>query len=385
MSKHNRKKNSRKEKKSTLPRLLMLLVFAAVFVGMGLFALGNVRLSSIADLQLLGRQGDGFPVDFSFSHARQAVAVGNSIALLGPTQFDIVNTTGYRTVQFAQPYAAPALRAAGNRVVLFDRNLGNLTMFRRGGVLASHEMEQSIFTVDLNRQGSIAVATRSDRAVTEVFVFNPRGRQQLHWLVEREHPVALRLSENGRALAVCLAGTEQAGVYARFVDFPLHAQQPRTDIRLPGVWLYDAATIAGGWLAVGDRAVHVIRHGANVAEELSFGGRTLLGFSLQNNGYSAVLLEDWDNAAVLRVYNSRGTLALEHAFDQTPQSVTARGRAVFLHMDDVVLRWQPRSGFSQSQPLPAGTQSVVIAGREAYALSLQLVEHMRLRWESNNL
>jgi len=380
MSKHKRKKTSRKPKKSTLPRLLILLVFAAAFAIVGLFAVGNVARAPLADLLLFGRQGEGFPVDFSYSHARQALAVGNSIALLGPTQFDIVSPSGYRSVQFAQPYAMPALRAAGGRALLFDRNLGSIAMFRRGGLLTTHEMEQGIFTVDISRHGAIAVATRSDRAAGEIFVFNPRGRQQLHWLVEREHPVALRLADNGRTLGIALAGVEQAGVYARFVDFPLNAPQPRTDIRLPGVWLYDAATIAGGWLAVGNEAVYIIPHGATAAEELPFGGRTLLGFSLQNNGYSAVLLEDWDSQALLRVYNSRGALALEYSLAQRPHSVTAQGRAVFLHVDDAVLRWQPRSGFSRSQPLPAGTQSVVIAGREAYALSLRSVQHMRLRW-----
>ncbi|MCL2194325.1 MAG: DUF5711 family protein [Oscillospiraceae bacterium] len=379
MSKHKRKKTSPKERISKLPRLLILLVFAAAFVGVGLFALGSVRLSPITDLQLLGRQGDGFPVDFSYSHARQAAAVGNSIALLGPTQFDIVSPNGYRSVQFAQPYAMPALRTAGSRAVLFDRSLGDVVMFRRGGVLTTREMGQSIFTVDLNRQGSIAVATRSDRAAAEIFVYNPRARQQLHWQVEREHPVALRLSNNGRVLGMVLAGTEQARVYARFVDFPLNVPQPRTDIRLPGVWLYDTASIAGGWLAVGNEAVYIIRHGATAAEELSFGGRALLGFSLQNNGYSAVVLEDWDSQALLRVYNARGALAVEHALAQRPYSVTAQGRAVYLHVEDAMLRWQ-RSGFSRSQPLPAGTQSVVVAGREVYALSLRHVEHMRLRW-----
>lgn len=384
MSKH-KPKSSRKEKISSLPRLLILLVFAAAIVGVGLFALGNVRLSSISDLQLLGRQGEGFPVEFSYSHVRQAAAVGNSIALLGPTQFDIVSPNGYRSTQFAQPYAMPALRTSGSRAVLFDRNLGNIAMFRRGGVLARHEMGQSIFTVDINPQGAIAVATRSDRAAAEIFVYNPRARQQLHWLVQSQHPVALRLSDNGRVLAMCLAGTEQAGVYARFVDFPLNAQQPRTDIRLPNVWLYDTASIAGGWLAVGNEAVYIIRHGASTAEELSFGGRTLLGFSLQNNGYSAVLLEDWDNQVLLRIFNSRGALVLEQTLEQRPYSVTAQGRAVYLHVQDAVLRWQPRGRFSRSQPLPAGTQSVVIAGREVYALSVRHVEHMRLQWTSTEV
>ena len=369
-----------KRRVKNIGRLVAVITALALAAVIGQAVLGPVRLSPLNDTwRLMGRAGDGFPVDFSYSHTRQAALVGNSIALLGPTQFDILNNRGYRSVELTQPYPLPSLRAAGNRVALFDRESGRLTLFSRTQTLYYLELEQGIFVVDINARGDLAVATRSDRATSEIIVYGANQRRQLHWLCEHEYPSALRLNNNGSSLGMCLIGMEQAGVYSRFVDFPLGAAAPRTDLRIEGVWLYDAATIAGGWLAVSDQAMYVIHHGATTPQIMSYEGRGLMHFSMQNNGYSAIVLEDWDNRALLRIYDRRGNLAFEHSFEQRPLSVHALGRRVYLHFGDVLVRWQ-RGTFRQSQPLPSGTQQVLVSGRGVYLLGVRQVEHMQMRW-----
>jgi len=365
-----------------LGRAIAAITALTVLVVLSLAVLGPVRLSPLSDTwRLIGRAGDGFPVGFSYSHTRQAAMVGGSVALLGPTQFDIINNRGYRSVTLAQPYPLPSLRAAGNRVVMFDRGSGNLTLFGRTRELYRLEFDHGIFVVDINARGDLAVATRSDRATSEIIVYDTNQTRQLHWLCEREHPSALRLSNNGRSLGMCLIGVEQANVYSRFVDFSLNADTPRTDLRIDGTWLYDTATITGGWLAVGDQAIYIIRHGAATAQTISYEGRGLIDFHLQNNHYSAILLEDWDGRVLLRIYDQQGSLAQEQSFTQRPTGVTAQGRAVYLHFDDVILRWQ-RGVFRQSQPLPPGTQQVLVRGRDAYLIGVRQVEHMRVRWSA---
>jgi len=374
----------REQQRKRVRRLLhaaVALGILAALVVIGQAALGPVRLSPVNDAaRLVGRRGAGFPVEFSFSHAGQAALLGRNLALLGPTQLDIFSGTAYPGVAFAQPYPQPSIRAAGGRVALFDRSSGKLRLFSRTGELYSMDLGQDIFCVDLNQYGSLAVATKSDSAASEIFVWDASERRRFAWRCESEYPSALRLANNGRSLAMCLIGTEQAGVYARFVDFPLNARQPRTNLRIDGAWLYGAASIFGGWLAVGDQAAYRIRHGDTEPQVFSYEGRGLHSFDAQNNGYTAIVLEDWGNNALLRVYDRRGNLAFEQGFRKRPLDVVSRGGSVYLHFDDVILRWQRGTGFRQSQELSQGTQAVLVTGREAYLLTMRQVELIRIRW-----
>jgi len=379
-------KRRREKQRKNLKRLLHWGVILGVLAALAVVAhasLGPVRLSAISDAgRSVGRRGEGFPVDFSHSHTRQAALVGRNLALLGPTQFDILNSHAYRLVEFTQPYPQPSIRAANGRVVLFDRTLGMLTLFSQTGTLASMDLQRGIFNVDLGARGHLAVAVQSDAAAAEIFVFDPNQRQVFGFRCELELPSAVRLSDNGSSLAMCLIGTQQAGIYARFVDFQIGATEPRTDLRIDSTWLYDTAHVSGGWLAVGDQAVYLIHYGAAQPLTASYEGRALHQFYLQNNGYSAILLDDWDNRSLLRVYDRNGSLVLEQSFAQRPHGVTARGRAVYLHFDGIMLRWQQRGGFRQSQALPPGTQEVLVAGRQAYLLTVRQAEQMRLRWSA---
>jgi len=359
----------------------LTLGVAAALLVVGRAMLGPVRLSPLNDaFSLVGRRGEGFPIDFSYSHTRQAALLGQNLALLGPTRLDVVTRTGYPGLNFEQPYALPSVRAAGGRIALFDRGSGKLTLLSRSEQLYDKDLGRDIFALDLNKNGTVAAAAKSDGGACEIFAWDAREKECFAWRCEKEHPSALRLSDNGRSLGICLVGTEKAGVYARFVEFAFGAKEPRTDLRVNGAWLYGASAVSGGWLAVGDRAVYRIDSGGDNPQAFSYEGRALDRFDMENNGYCAVLLEDWDNRALLRLYDRRAALVLEQGFKQRPLEVSCRGGSVYLRFDNALLRWQKSTGFRQSQALPPGTQGAFVAGRDAYLLTVRQVELMRVKW-----
>ena len=379
-----RQRQARRQRQvKRLVRWAVAFAILAAMVVVTWAAMGPVRLSPMADAwAVMGRRGDSFPLDFSYGHTRQAALLGQSIALLGPTHLGVYTRGGYESLGLEQPYASPSLYAAGRRTVLFDRASGKLMLLSRMAKLYDIELDRDIYCVGLNRRGDLAAATKSDSGASEVYVWDAKEKQRFAWRCEKEYPSALCLAENGRSLAACLIGTEKAGVYARFVDYPLGDETPRTDLRLDGAWLYGAAPASGGWLAVGDRAVYRIKHGAKAPETFSYEGRALECFDAQPGGYCAVLLEDWDNHALLRVYDSNGKLVLEQRFRSRPLEVACRGKSVYLRFDTHLLRWQKSSGFRQSQALPLGTQGVCVAGRDAYVLTVRDVQLMRVHWEA---
>ena len=363
-----------------LIRAAMALALAAAAIVVGQAMLGPVRLSPLTDAwRLTGRRGEGFPLDFGYSHTRQSARVGKSLALLGSTQLEIITSSGYESLSEEQPYTEPSICAAGGRVALFDRASGKLTLFSRTGELYKKDLFQPIYCVSLSKNGALAAATKSDGATCEVTAFDAKEKQRFAWRCEKEYPGALRLADDGRALGVCLIGTEQAGVYARFAAFSFGRQEPRTDLKIPGAWLYGASAAVGGWLAVGDQAVYFVRHGAKEPKPYSYEGRALDRFDMENDGYCAVLLADWENQSLVRVYDKHGRLALESGFRQKPLGLACEGGAVYLRFEHALLRWQKGVGLRQS-PLPQGAQEAVVAGRDAFVLTLREAELARLQW-----
>jgi len=372
-----------KRRQASLRRLVrgavVLAVLAAVVVA-GWASLGPVRLSAVTDFRkTVGRRGEGYPFESGSGNVLQAARLGGSLAILWPTVLDIHSPTAHNSLEHRQSYTDPALRVCGERLVQFDRASGKLALLSKTDVLHEKELPRALFCVGLNRRGDLAAACRAEGAASEIYAWDTKENQVFSWRCEKEYPSALQPSRNGRGLAVCLIGAEQAGTYARFVEFDYDRREPLTDLRLPDAWLYGAAQRGGGWLAVGDRAVYHIKKSAREPEAFSYEGRALQAFALDENGWCAVLLEDWDNRALLRIYNKNGALEAEQGFTRRPLELSSRGGSVYLRFDNTLLRWRRATGFRQSK-LPEGTQQAFPAGGTAYAITVRSVERVQLKW-----
>jgi hypothetical protein len=330
----------------------------------------------------VGRRDGTYPIETGSGNVLQAALAGSSLVLLWPTALDIHSPAGHRSLRRAQTYTDPAFRACGERLVQFDRASGKLALLSKTGVLHEKELPRARSCVGLNGRGDLAAAYRAEGAASEIAAWDTKENRVFSWRCEKEYPSALQPSGNGRGLAACLVGTEQAGAYARFVAFDYDKDEPVTDLRLPDTWLYGAARRGGGWLAVGGRAVYLFKSGAGEPEVFSYEGRALLAFALDESGWCAVLLEDWDSRALLRVYNRAGALETEQGFAKRPLELSSRGGSVFLRFDHTLLRWRRATGFRQSDSLPAGTQEAFPAGSAAYAITVREVDRVQLKWHA---
>jgi len=378
--------NSReKRRQASLRRLVRgvaaLAALAAVVVA-GWAGLGPVRLSALTDFtQTIGRRGEGFPLESGGGNVLQAALAGGNLALLWPTRLHIYTPTAHRSASM-DTFTDPALRASGSRLAHFDRASGKLALLGGAGVLYTKELPGALFCVGLNRRGDLAAACGAEGAASAVTAWNTRENQVFSWRCEKEYPSALQPAKDGRGIGLCLIGTEQAGVYARFVEFAYNRDEPLTDLRVQDAWLYGAAQRSGCWLAVGDQAVYRVARGAREPEVLSYEGRALQAFALDESGYCAVLLDDWDNRALLRVYNRRGALEAEQSFARRPLELSCRGGSVYLRFDSFLLRWRKATGFRQSGDLFQGAQSVFPTGNAAYVLTVRSVDRVRINWHA---
>jgi hypothetical protein len=192
---------------------------------------------------------------------------------------------------------------------------------------------------------------------------------------------ALSLSSNGKRLAMCLIGTEKAGVYSRFVLYSVGKDKPSIDLRFQDAWLYRVSPIRGGWMVPGDQAIYLIRENGSY-ETLSFGGHSLIFSDAEENGLSAVLLQDWNkNGSLLRVYSNKGALLQEVALREQVSALRVEQGKVYLRLEDILLCRKPNGSFVQSQPLPTGSQEVFVRSNTIYALTVGSVEQLEAQWK----
>ena len=343
---------------------------------------GPVRLSNLTDaFAMLGRRGEGFPLEISYGNLKQAAMLDKQLLLAGPTTLDIYNRGRYLLHQLEQPFDTPMLRIRGGRALLFDRGASKFTLMSRSETLYEKDAGQTILCMDLGRQGTVAVGSKAETGTSEARVWDPKEKLLFAWNCEKEYIAAMRLAGNGKSLAMCLTGTQQAGVYSRFVNYTFHKKEPTVNLSFENCWLYRVEPMSGGWFALGDQALYLIRRNGTT-ETLSYDGRSLELCAAGENGALALALQDWGkNSSLLRVYDRKGALLLEQSFTRPILSLECYGGAVYLQLDGLLLRWKKNGGFVQSQPLPQGTQQVYARGRDLYVLTIESVELLKPLWE----
>ncbi|MDR3312900.1 MAG: DUF5711 family protein, partial [Oscillospiraceae bacterium] len=328
-----------------------------------------------------GRQGTGFPIPNSYGSVKQAELLGDELVLLGPTSLDIYTKSAYRSISQPQDFVDPALRSAHGRVLLFDRGSGKFTLLSRTAVLYEKNLEQHLLCMDLNARGDVAAATQSEVGTSEIRVWNAREKQRFAWRCEKEYVAALKLATGGNGLAACLTGTQQAGVYARFVHFTFGAADPDIDLQFDNTWLYRVEALSGGgWLLLGDQALYVVRKDGSW-EAIPYDGRTLQYFAAEANGNAAVMLQDWGkNSSLLRVYDKKGKLVAEQSFPAQAAKLDCRDGKVYLRFGSRLVCRQKDGSFLQSRELPEGLQEAFASGNRLTVLTVGGVEQLKAEW-----
>jgi hypothetical protein len=376
-------------RKRRLRRLLTWAVAASVAISaavLTVIGLGEVRCSAVWDaVRLLGRVGDDFPVSGGAGAMRQADMLGGALVLLGAKTLDIYSKEAYHSLSFPQNYAAPAFRAAQGRVLLFDRGAGRLALLSRTAVLYEKNLTQRLLGGDLNARGDVAVATIAEAGTSEAHVWNARGRECFAWRCDKEYITALRLAKNGRGLAMCLTGTAQAAVYARFVFFPFGAEQPQIDLRFEGAWLSGMERCKDGWLLFGDQAVYLVRDDGS-SEAYSFEGRPLQAFAAQEGGLSAVLLQALgSSSSLLRVFDEEGALLSEETFSMRSADLRCAAGRIYLRFGDRLYCREEDGSYKRSRVLPVGLEAVFADGKRLVVISVAGIEVMQAGWEETDI
>ncbi len=146
--------------------------------------------------------GKGFPVSISASASRNIASSGNDIVLLGDSSVMLYKKNGKIIFNRTHNFSNPAIVTSDSRILVYDRGGSSFRVENRTRLLYDIDIENEIITAGIAENGSFAIASYSDKYVSDVTVYSKNGDQKMQWHSSDRQVVSLALSRNGKYMSV---------------------------------------------------------------------------------------------------------------------------------------------------------------------------------------
>ncbi|MBQ8647949.1 MAG: protein TolB [Oscillospiraceae bacterium] len=323
---------------------------AAAFVLAGLLILALIAgaftssLTSLADLgdsiRIGMTPGGSFPVKTGIAQVYQAEPLVGGFVALGEKDVVLASASGLKLRTIQHGYARPALAVGGSRFCVYNRAGYGLRVESRSQTLYSETLQDPILVCAMSQNGSLAVATRSDRYVAQVKIYDSNLRYRYGWSTTDAEgtPMRMAFAPDNKRLAVACLRAEQGQITTCIHLLDTRSDAVQLVIQAPGSTLLQLHWVGGSQLlAVYDD--HTALYDASTgAEKARYDYGSALTDASVNGKYTALLLDGADGAGSRLVVLGGGlTLLSDTQWPQAAHGVTVTGTGVYLLQADGVV------------------------------------------------
>lgn len=210
-----RKKRAR-EKLIFRLALVLLIVLAALLVVLNW---GSI-IAPLKDAALDVGEG-GFPVELPGSVSYTLDGLGENFYLLTDTYIYTYNSEGARITDEQHGFQNPVSLSNSKRVLVYDKNGKEFSLFSRTGSVYTGSVEDSIVFASIGNSDRCAVVTTSARYSNYLYVFNGEGKQIFRWASPDYKIMQAEFSADDKSIFVAALGAQQGSLQLNLIRFDL--------------------------------------------------------------------------------------------------------------------------------------------------------------------
>ncbi len=364
-------------------RLMLKILLAVVIVLIGLLwfvnrdrltpeRIGEWMNSTFATMG----NGSGYPASIDGTKAYAMEPMGNEIAVLTDTAFQVFNSTAKEVVKEQHGFSHPAMRVTDNRALLFDRGGTSYRITGKSGSLHEEQTETAILCAAISKSGSYAVATRSqDGYLAELKVYNDQYEEIFQWSSSQQI-VEIAVSPDGKSAAAILLNTKDGALTSTIALINFSTGSVAT--KEVSETLLTAVSYCGGRIvAVGDdRCVSLNGEGADF-REASFHEGYLAGYHFSDSGVAVAVSPYEDRRdCTLAILNANCEETLTQELHAQVSSIHAEANWAAVLTEDAVLMVEKDRRITKT--LEASGTFLVERGGKAYVLYGSRIEQIQL-------
>lgn len=210
-----RKKRAR-EKLIFRLALVLLVVLTVLLIALNW---GSI-IAPLKDAALDVGEG-GFPVELPGSVSYTLDGLGENFYLLTDTYIYTYNSEGARITEEQHGFQNPVSLSNSRRVLVYDKNGKEFSLFSRTGGIYTGSVEDSIVFASIGNSERSAVVTTSARYSNYLYVFNGEGKQIFRWASPDYKIMQVEFSADDKSIFVAALGAQQGNLQLNLIRFDL--------------------------------------------------------------------------------------------------------------------------------------------------------------------
>lgn len=258
----NQRENERKERKEKKQHRAALIFWCCILVVVAIllvmkiceidFAQLKKQLSGSASVSQSVSDDEKFPFALDGSEDALIYPFGNKIAALSSSSFYVVDSADAELMYSDEHgYSNPIIKINGSYSVIFDQGSNKYRLDTAGGNIYSDTAENTILCVDVSASGTVALATTSSEARSELLVYSKSLNEKLRYSVSSGYVTDIAVDNAANRIAFAVVSSENAKLQTAVYLMNINDNEPKSefiypssvlDIRFSGSKLYIVGT-----------------------------------------------------------------------------------------------------------------------------------------------
>lgn len=273
------------------------------------------------------------------------------IDLLSNNYYEVYNSKGETAYSVQHGYSDPVMTSSEARTLIYDRSGNECKIYNLRDCLGTYSFDGNIFTADIARNGSFAVAHRSEDAISSVEVFDKNGSLVFSQNYSEEYVSSLVLNPSGKFLAVTTLISRGGIIHSSVYFYNVKKDSLITSTSFDNI-VFTASKSLGSrnFLILSYDKAFTFNCPKGTFSEISITEK-ISNFAVSKNGNFAFVCNQSNNVInnTVRIYDKNGKKLKEFTFDGTISGFSLSNDYLFCLSDGTLNRYSVKNLKHSSQ------------------------------------
>ncbi len=290
------------------------------------------------------------------------VAYGKDVLVINNEGILALSRSGREMWNIVCAATSPTVDTDGKYIMLADMNGKDVNLFKEDRLITQIKTEKEILSAKLNKNGYIAGATADLGYKGMITVYDRGGNEIFRWHSGSGYIVSMDISANER-IAVAQVMTGRDKVYSKIISINIKKYGEVTNIaEHEGIVMDIRFRDNGTFTAVSDQGVYGFGKSGKEIYKISFGGRIMENYNINNENNMVFAFDNGRNGAVLESYSSKGKCRGVYDAETEMHSFDVNGECIVIGTADKLLRVTPTGKLRKEIKLSHDVKNVEIFG-----------------------